>query len=420
MSKKAIFLPFLLLIISFILSACIGLLPLEEEPTNGNFGPKTSPQEQQIRTFESLWKHLEDNYIYFETADVDWNSLHDKYLEQINTGLTADEFTSLMKDLGTELPAGSLAYETRAERIDADTVDTSSYEGIGAFVGFSKDPEPHIVLLAVMDGSPAEQAGLKAHDSILEIDGTPIQLDEGITAVNRVRGPAGSSVTLSIQSPGSSEHSIDVKRGRLTSTGKLEATSITGTNYGYLLFPPVAYSTLLDDVTKSLQTFTTNRTLDGVILDLRITGSTRGWPLEDLFNMFYRGALGEFYNRDKKQSVEVKGQDVSNSQKVPLIILVGQNTTGFPEILAGSLQMHKRATVIGETTPGAIETSSSYYLPDGSEAIIETTSFVLPNGDALGTTGVVPDISLQQGWDEVLPNRDPVLDRAIQYLDEQK
>ena len=420
MSKKAIFLPFLLLIISFILSACIGLLPLEEEPTNGNFGPKTSPQEQQIRTFESLWKHLEDNYIYFETADVDWNSLHDKYLEQINTGLTADEFTSLMKDLGTELPAGSLAYETRAERIDADTVDTSSYEGIGAFVGFSKDPEPHIVLLAVMDGSPAEQAGLKAHDSILEIDGTPIQLDEGITAVNRVRGPAGSSVTLSIQSPGSSEHSIDVKRGKLTSTGKLEATSITGTNYGYLLFPPVAYSTLLDDVTKSLQTFTTNRTLDGVILDLRITGSTRGWPLEDLFNIFYRGALGEFYNRDKKQSVEVKGQDVSNSQKVPLIILVGQNTTGFPEILAGSLQMHKRATVIGETTPGAIETSSSYYLPDGSEAIIETTSFVLPNGDALGTTGVVPDISLQQGWDEVLPNRDPVLDRAIQYLDEQK
>jgi len=420
MSKKAIFLPFLLLMISFILSACIGLLPLEEEPVSGDFGPKTSLQEQQARTFEALWKHLEDNYIYFETADVDWKTLHDKYLERINAGLTADEFYNLMKDLGTELPAGSLVYETRAERIEADTVDTSSYEGIGAFVGFSKDPQPHIVLLAVMDGSPAEQAGLKAHDSILEIDGTPIQLEEGITAVNRVRGPAGSSVTLSIQSPGSTERSIDVKRGKLTSTGKLEATTITRTNYGYLLFPPVGYSTLLDDVTKSLQTLSTNRILEGVILDLRITGSTRGWPLEDLYNMFYHGALGEFYNRDKKQSVELKGQDVFNSQKVPLIILVGQNTTGFPEILAGSLQMHKRATVIGETTPGAIETASSYYLPDGSEALIETTSFVLPNGDEIGATGVVPDISLQQSWDEVLPNNDPVLDRAIQYLDEQK
>ena len=258
-----------------------------------------------------------------------------------------------------------------------------------------------------MEGSPAEKAGLKAHDSILEIDGTPIQLEEGITAINRVQGPAGSSVTLSIQSPGSTERSIDVKRGKLSSTGKLEASTIAGTNYGYLLFPPIGYSTLADDVTKSLQTFTTNRTLEGVILDLRIAGSTRGWPLEDLYNMFYHGAMGEFYNREKKQSVEVKGQDVLSSQKVPLVILVGQNTSGSPEILAGSLQMHKRATVIGETTPGAIEASSSYYLPDGSEAFIETTSFVLPNGDELGTTGVAPDISLQQGWDEVLPNHDP-------------
>src|SRR6476620_634069 len=420
MSKKTIFVPTLLLVLSFILSACMGLLPLEEEPVSGDFGPKTSLQEQQARTFEALWKHLEDNYIYFETADVDWKTLHDKYLEQINAGLTADEFNNLMKDLGTELPAGSLVYETRAERIEADTVDTSSYEGIGAFVGFSKDPEPHIVLLAVMDGSPAQLAGLKAHDSILEIDGSPIKLDEGITAVNRVRGPAGSSVKLSIQSPGSPEHLINVKRGKLTSTGKLESSILAGTNYGYMLFPPVSYSTLADDVTKSLQTFTTNRTLDGLILDLRIAGSTSGWPLEALYTNFYGGALGEFYNRDKKQAVEVKGQDVFGSQKVPLIILVSQNTTGFPEILAASLQMHKRAVVIGETTPGAVEASTPYYLPDGSEAIIETTSFVLPNGGEVGTTGVVPDISLQQGWDDVVPNNDPVLDRAIQYLDKQK
>jgi len=420
MSKKAIFLPSLLLMLSFALSACMGLLPLEKEPANGEFGPKTSLQEQQTRTFEALWKHLEDNYIYFKTAEVDWQSLHDKYLEQIGSGLTPEKFTDLMNQLAQELPAGSLTYQSRAERIQGDTGDTSSYEGIGAFVGFSEDPEPHIILLSVIEGSPAEKAGLKAHDSILEIDGNPIQLGEGITAVNRVKGPAGSSVTLSIQSPGSAERSIDVKRGKLTSTGTLDASMIQGKDYGYLLFPPVGYSTLKDDVTKSLQTFTTNRTLEGLILDLRIAGSLRGWPLEELYTMFSGGAMGEFYNREQKQVVEVKAQDSFGSQKVPLVILVGQNTSGSPEILAGSLQMHKRATVIGETTPGAIESSSSYYLPDGSEAFVETTSFVLPNGDELGTTGVIPDIALQQGWDEVLPNKDPVLDRAIQYLDTQK
>src|SRR5262245_7120248 len=148
MSKKAIFLPSLLLLLSFLLSACFGLLPLRDEPVSGNFGPKTSLTEQQTRTFEALWKHLEDNYIYYKTADVDWKALQDQYSNKIKAGLTADEFDKLMKVLETELPAGSLAYETRAERIEADTVDTSSYEGIGAFVGFSKDPEPHIVLLA--------------------------------------------------------------------------------------------------------------------------------------------------------------------------------------------------------------------------------------------------------------------------------
>jgi carboxyl-terminal processing protease len=417
MSKKATLLPSLLLLMSLVLSACMGLLPLENEPVTGDFGPKTSLPEQQTKTFEAIWQHLEENYIYFATADVDWNALHDKYSARIKSGLTADEFNTLMQELGGELPAGSFTYESRAERIEADTVDTSSYEGIGAFVGFSEDPQPHIILLSVIEGSPAEQAGLKAHDSIFEIDGSPVKLEEGITAVNRVRGPAGSSVTLSIQSPGSTERSIDVKRGKLSSTGKLESSILPKTKYGYLLFPPVGYSTLTDDVTQSLQTFTTNQTLDGVILDLRIAGSTRGWPLEDIYNLFYHGAIGEFFNRAQKQVVETKGQDVFSSQKVPLVILVGQNTTGSPEILAGSLQMHKRATVIGETTPGAVESSSWYYLPDGSEALIETTSFVLPDGGQIGTTGVIPDIPLQQGWDEVLPNKDPVLDQAIQYLD---
>jgi len=420
MNRKSGFLLLLVLISSLVLSACIGLIPLEEEPLPGQFGPKASPQEQQTKTFEALWKNLESNYIYFETANVDWEALHSKYLERINAGLTSEEFAKLIQELQSELPAGSLLYESRTERIERETVDTSSYEGIGAFVGFSEEPEPHIILLDVIEGSPAEQAGLKAHDSIFEIDGSPVLLEEGLTAVNRVRGPAGSSVTLKIQSPDASQRSVEVKRGRLTSTGELEAYNIVGANYGYLLFPPVGYDTLAEEVVQGLQAFTTNRKLDGLILDLRIAGSSRGWPLEALYTMFYNGALGEFYNRSDKQLIQVKGQDVFSSQKVPLVVLVGRNTTGLPEILAASLQMHKRAIVIGETTPGAIETTSAFYLPDGSQAFIEATSFVLPNGAEIGNTGVIPDIPMNTGWDEVLPNQDPVLDRAIEYLDEQK
>jgi carboxyl-terminal processing protease len=398
----------------------MGLIPLEDEPVSGGFGPQTSLQEQQTETFETLWKHLEENYIYFESAEINWDTLHDQYLQRLESGLTPEEFGILMEELQAELPEGSLGYQSRAERIEADLGDASSYEGIGAFVGFSEEPEPHIVLLDVIEGSPAEKAGLKAHDSILAIDGSPILLEEGLTAVNRVRGPAGSSVTLSIQSPGQPARSVEVKRGRLNSTGRLEAFNITGREYGYLLFPPVSYEALEEDVLTSLQTFTTNRKLEGLILDLRITNSTRGWPLEAIYTMFFNGPMGEFYTRNGGQQVQVKGQDVFGSQKVPLVLLVGENTSGTPEILAASLQMHKRAAVIGEKTLGEIEGATSFYLPDGSELLVQTTSFALPNGDEVGTEGVLPDILVKEGWDEVLPDDDPVLDKAIEYLDEQQ
>ena len=419
MNQRAALFPIIVIILSLFLSSCMGLIPLEEEVVSGEFGPQTSLQEQQTQTFEALWKNLEENYIYYETADVNWAGLREQYLERVNAGLTAEEFSSLIEELQAELPEDSLAYQSRAERIEADVADTSSYEGIGAFVGFNEEPEPHIVLLDVIEGSPAEQAGLKAHDSIFAIDGNPILLEEGLQAVDRVRGPAGSSVTLSVQSPGGSERSVEVKRGKLTSTGRLEAYNLTGTNYGYLLFPPVGYDTLDEDVAQSLQAFTTNRELEGLILDLRIASSSRGWPLEAIYTIFDNGALGDFYNRTDRQSVEVEGQDVFGSQEVPMAILVGQNTNGTPEILAAGLQVNQRAIVIGEKTPGSIEGATSFYLPDGSEVFIQTTSFALPNGDEVGTDGVVPDVAVDAGWDEILPNQDPVLDRAIEYLDEQ-
>ena len=75
--------------------------------------------------------------------------------------------------------------------------------------------------------------------------------------------------------------------------------------------------------------------------------------------------------------------------------------------------------MIGEKTPGSIEGATSYYLPDGSELFIETTSFMLPDGADVGIQGVLPDIAVEAGWDEVRPNKDPVLDRAIEELDGQ-
>lgn len=416
MKRNLLFFPSCLILIGLFLSACSGLATLEDETSTSEYGPAYSAQEHQQQTFDALWQNLQDSYIYYDSADVDWESLQQDYESRIDAGLTQDEFTALINELATDLPTGSLLYQSRAERLESQLADTATYDGIGAFVGFQEEEVPHVVILAVIEGSPAEQAGLKAHDSIFSIDGNPVLLEEGLSVVQRIRGPAGSSVSLDVQSPGMPTRTVDVERARLSSTGKLEASNIKGTNYGYMLFPPIGYDALDEDVLYAMQTLSANKSLDGLILDLRVANSSRGWPLEVLYTIFGDGDIGELYNRTETQPLQLEGQDVYGSQTVPLVILVGENTTGFPEVFAASLQMHQRATIVGAQTIGEVETASTFYLPDGSRMFVQSTSFRLPNGEEIGTNGITPDVVVDAGWDEIGPNRDPVLERALSVL----
>ena len=416
MKRVIAYLPILFIATSFLLSSCSLLVPLKEAPVKGNFGPAYTEKDHQTRTFEALWKDVQDSYIYYDTAKINWNELHDKYQAKIDSGLTADQFTALLQGLETELPDGSVVYQSRADRLQADMADTSSYSGIGAFIGFQAKAKPHIVVLDVIKGSPAEAAGLKAHDSIFSIDGSPILLEEGLDASNRIRGPAGSSVMLDVKTPGRPERSVEVDRAKLTTTGKLQVSDITNTDFGYMLFPPVGYTGLDQDVATGLQTLATNRTHKGLILDLRIVNSSTDWPVDTLLTMFNNGKIGQVYSRKQTTPLEITGQDLLGSQTMPLIILVGQNTKGFAEIFAASLQASKRALVVGEPTSGDVETPTAFYLPDGSRVFIQSTSFRLSNGDDLGNAGVKPDIPVAASWDQILPNHDPVLDRAIEII----
>lgn len=420
MRRKLFIAPALLILVSLFLSACSGLIPLDDEPITGEFGPAASPQEQQLRTFDVMWKHIQDTYIYYEDSELNWDKLHDEYAFKINSGLTQEEFISLMKDLETEFPTGSLIYQSRAERVESDIADAVTYDGIGAFIGFQEEEEPHIVILDVIAGSPAAEAGLKAHDSIFSIDGSPILLEEGLDAVSRIRGPAGSSVTLDVQSPGQPQRSVEVTRAKLTTTGKLNAHNVPNTNYGYVIFPPIAYQGLDQDVLLTIQTLSNKGELDGLILDLRIVNASQGWPLDTLFTLFHDGSIGELYNRSQSQPLTVTGQDIAGSQTMPLVLLVGSNTGGFAEIFAASLQSYERAVIVGEQTSGDVETQSVFFLPDGSRFSIDSTSFRLSNGDEIGNNGITPDVPVEAGWDDILPNNDPVLDQAVEILENTK
>ncbi len=403
------------LAISLMLSSCAGLPAMgnEEETIDIPLGPQISVQEHQNLVFETLWTYVEQKYVYYETASIDWEALHQNYTERINSGLTSDEFSSLLNELETDLPENEIIFQSRSERIDGDLADTGSYGGIGAFVGFQEEDIPHVVILDVMPGSPAEDAGLQAHDSIFAIDGEPVRLEEGLSVVNRVRGPAGTTTMLTVQTPGEKDRQVELTRAQLTGKGALKVQQLENIDVGYVLFPPSAYASMTDEFLLALTDFSSDQELKGLILDLRISNAIIGWPLEAMLTLFQDGRIGEVYDRSGSQVLRLDGQDQFGSQNMPLVILVGENTSGLPEVFAAAMQSNNRATVIGSNTSGNIETLAGYLLPDGSQVFIANTSFRLSGGEEIGINGINPQVQIEARWDQIVPNEDPVIQAAV-------
>jgi len=369
-----------------------------------------------MRTFEALWSVVQENYIYADFHGIDWQAVHDEYLPKVEGGLSAGQFAETMRAMVAELPPGTVVWQTRAERIQQAIKDTKTYEGIGAYIAVRPLPEPHVVILSAMPESPAEKAGLKAHDSILAIDGVPVRAEEGTDVVQRIRGPAGSRVTLQVRSPGKPVREVALTRERVATVDVLKGGLIPETRIGYLLFPPAPYDDLGTDLLGSLQVLAGKRELEGLILDLRIVIIGSGWPLTPLLTLFADGNLGEIYTRSTVQPLTVEGQDVFNSQRLPLAIIVGPDTQGAAEIFAAALQAAERAIVVGRPTPGEVEGMTEFPLPDGSRAFVTTSSYRTPAGREIGLTGVEPDVKVEADWDAVTVENDPVRDAAVKAL----
>ena len=98
--------------------------------------------------------------------------------------------------------------------------------------------------------------------------------------------------------------------------------------------------------------------------------------LEDSLSFFTSGEVGHFNSRNQSEAFEIEGQNLINSQDVPLVVLVGPNTVSFGEIFSGILQEKGRAAILGETTSGNVEILYSYDLLDGSRLWLAQETFL--------------------------------------------
>lgn len=403
--------------------ACAAPSLSENEPPEIKvpLGPQLSATEHQTAVLDSVFDQIENNYVYYKTSKTDWAALRKTYQGEIEKGLTEAEFAALMTQFENEFPAGEILYASRTDRIAADTAAaTTGYGGIGAFVSFQAEEQPHVVILDVIPGSPAEKAGLKAHDSIYAIDGDPVLLEEGADVVLRIRGVAGTNVILSVQTPGKSRRDVEVTRAQISGVVGILAEEIPGTNIGYIRLPTVGSATLTDDIVNAVTEFTQNPELKGIIFDLRIAGANSNFPLEEMLTLFTNDIKVDIYSLEDSRSFTVEGQDIAGSQEIPIVILVGEHTTGSAEIFATAIQEYERGTVVGSTTPGGIESLTGFTLPNGGQVFIASASFRIGGSESLGIAGLSPEVRVEARWDEIIAAEDPVIQQAIQSFEVQE
>ena len=374
-----------------------------------------SRRDVQLRTFNRLITALREHYVYGDHHAVPWDDLESRYRTRVLGLIREGEFADVMRELINELPPDAALWQSRDERIDLQSSDARHYEGIGAYVAFRASPTPRVILLSVMAGSPAARAGLRDHDSLLAVDGIPIRREEGEQVVTRIRGPAGSVVNLTVRSPNEAPRVVAVTRGQVQlgqATSGLRVGLLPGSDVAYLLFPRQTPATLTTEVVQLLQSLAEQVAVRGLILDLRIAAVGESWPLVEMLTLFSDGALGELYSTQETFPISVTGQDVAGSQTLPLAVLIGSDTEGYPEIFAAALQSVGRAVLFGTRTSGEIETRQLVPLPDGSRLLIASTAYRTPTQLDVGLNGLEPNLRVGFDWDAVTAAVDPVRDAS--------
>ncbi len=371
---------------------------------------------RHLHIFEEVWRTVGELYLYPDYNGADWKAIGHQYRTRIEAGLSDQEFWTVMDDMLRELNDEHSRFLSpeQVEREDQAASGEFDYGGIG--IVNSPIPEKgYLVILLVRPNGPAERAGLRAHDRILAADAQPVCCNDKGESIAQLRGPEGTSVEVSVQTPGQPPRTVTITRERIQTAQPVEGRLLEG-NIGYLLIPNFSNRSTASEARTILQDLTAQGELDGLIIDLRVNPGGLNRQMEEFMGFFTEGEVGYSQTRLAKLALNVKGEDVGGSQRVPLVVLVGSKTFSAAEMFSGALQDIGRARIVGRTTPGNLETVYKYDFEDGSRAWIARAAFRPPSGANLEDTGVIPDVEIPLDWDEFTAENDAQLEAALELL----
>ena len=382
-----------------------------------NTAVDASLTEKHLRIYQDLLHTIEVDYVYTDTIANVLPGLQQQYEALVAGGLTDDDFYTAMDDFIAALGDEHSYFESpeQAAATNSSFSGNNDYVGIGVFT--QAIPEAgRAVIIVVFPGSPADGAGLRAHDNLVTVDGQPV-LDADGSLRDIIRGPEGSALTLTVQQPGEAEREVTLTRGRITGALPIDYCLVPGTHIGYLFLPGLDDDTIPNQVRAALRAMSADWPLAGLVIDNRQNGGGLASVLEPLLGLFAHGTLGRFVSRDDSRPLQIRAEDISGSQDLPLVVLVGQDTVSYGEVLSGLLQLDG-ATVMGQTSLGDVETQWPYTFEDDSRVWLSHELFQ-PPGLPVGIweeTGIVPDVTVPSRWDLFSESSDPALARAVDWL----
>jgi carboxyl-terminal processing protease len=299
-----------------------------------------------------------------------------------------------------------------------------SYPGVGIEVAAE---DGGVKILRPIDGSPAEQAGMQSGDVIVKIDGVDVGADLA-GAINRMRGPAGSTVKLVVRR-GMSAELLEFSLRRAKVEVRSVAQQALEPGYGYLRISSFSETTS-DDVVRSLALLKRDNPggLKGLVLDLRNNPGgvlEAGVAVADAFLEHGLIVSADGRTADARFQMEATPGDLING--APLVVLVNGGSASAAEIVAGALKDHGRAELVGHKTYGKGSVQTVMPLSHGGALKLTTSRYFTPSGASIHDKGILPDV-LIDGPDELpadlvadvpsssLAQRDPEVGLALAEL----
>lgn len=289
---------------------------------------------------------------------------------------------------------------------------SGSFEGIGAEIGIR---DGILTVIAPLEGTPAQKAGLMSGDKILEINGESTENMSIDQAVNKIRGPKGTEVTLNVFRIGLEDFK-DIKIIRDTIIVKSVSLEILENNIYLIKINAFNSDTEYLFLNFAKQAF--EGKAKGVVIDLR---NNPGGYLETSISVLGEWINGEVALIEKftdGNEMEYIAEGNNYLKEIPSVVLINYGSASASEIVAGSLQDHSKAKIIGEKSYGKGSVQMVKNIKDGSSIKITIAKWITPKGQDINKEGITPDEIVELSLEDFEKNIDNQLNRALEILNQ--